>query len=174
MTNIFVGNKFVANNFSGKMLDRQKLNNLAWLFFKNKYMAHLEKAEAWCREALDKEKGLPDFYHTLAAILGGMGRWEESLKLAQQFLNKEGFIQKEIRTITEYFISAAAEGYAADAIPILEQHADIPSLEPIVAGLKTLTGQKFLTAQEIREIGYDIAERIKKRMNKNVENKRAR
>jgi hypothetical protein len=45
-----------------------------------------------------------------------VGRWGESLKIAQQFLNNRAFIQEEISNITEYFINAAASGYIDESI----------------------------------------------------------
>ena len=143
----------------------QNLNLLAWLFFKNGYNTHFEQAGAWSKEAVDKDKEKPEYQHTLAAILGGLGKWDESLKIAQQFLNNKDCIKRELKEITDYFITVAAAGNADKAIRILEQHTDIPALEPIIVGLKIFIGEEFLTAQEISEIGQDVAMRIKERMN---------
>ena len=139
----------------------ESLNNLARFFFAKDYDAHFDKAEEWCREAVAKEKDNPHYQLTLAVVLGGMGKWDESLNIARQFTGDKEFVQNEIRDIIEYYISAAGEGHAADALAVLEQHSDIPSLEPLIAGLKLYLGQKVLTAQEILEIGQDIAKRIR-------------
>jgi hypothetical protein len=40
-----------------------------------------------------------------------------------------------------------------------------PALEPIIVGLKIFIGEKFLEAQEISEIGQDVASRTKERIN---------
>ena len=40
-----------------------------------------------------------------------------------------------------------------------------PALESIVVGLKIFIGEDFLAAQEISEIGQDVASRIKERIN---------
>jgi hypothetical protein len=42
---------------------------------------------------------------------------------------------------------------------------DSPALEPIIVGLKIFIGEEFLAAQEISEIGQDVASRIKERIN---------
>ncbi|MFH1487769.1 MAG: tetratricopeptide repeat protein [Pseudomonadota bacterium] len=141
------------------------LDFLARFFFETGQKDLFEKAEAWSREAIEKDKENPAYSHTLTCILGGRDKWEESLKVARQFLGNKAFIHEKIKDITDYFINAAATGHAADALHLLEPLKDIPSLEPIIAGLKIFVGEEFLTAQEIREIGQDVAERIRERMN---------
>ncbi len=120
-------------------------------------------------EAIAKDENNPFYRHTYAVILGGMGRWKESLVIARHFIENGGFVKKEIKEVTEYFINAAAGGYADEAITALEEYQDNPSLEPIIAGLKIFIGQEVLTAQEIMEIGHDVAQRIKDRMSRNKE-----
>ncbi|MBU1956771.1 hypothetical protein KKF09_03890, partial [Patescibacteria group bacterium] len=125
---------------------------------------HFEQAEAWSKEAVSKDQEKPEYQHTLAAILGGLGKWDESLKIARQFLNDKDFIKRGLGEITDYFINAAAAGYADKAIKIIEQHPDIQVLEPVVVGLKIFLGEEILTAQEIKEIGEDVAKRIREQM----------
>ena len=142
----------------------QSLNTLAWLFFENGYNTLFEQAEAWSKEAVSNDKETREYQHTLAAILGGLGKWDESLKIARQFLNDKDFIKRGLGEITDYFINAAAAGYADKAIKIIEQHPDIQVLEPVVVGLKIFLGEEILTAQEIKEIGEDVAKRIREQM----------
>jgi len=143
----------------------QSLNSLAWLFFENGYDTHFEQAEAWSKEAVSKDHEKSEYQHTLAAILGGLGKGEESFEIARNFLNDNDFVKRELKEITDYFIDAAAAGHADKAIRILEQHPDLQILEPVVVGLKIFIGEEFRTAQEIKEIGQDVAERIRERMN---------
>lgn len=142
----------------------QSLNSLAWLFFENGYNTHFEQAEAWSKEAVSIDRERPEYQHTLAAILGALGKWEESLTIVKQFLNNKDFIRRELGEITDYFINAATAGYAGRVIMILEQHPDIQVLEPIVVGLKIFLGEEILTAQEIKEIGEDVAKRIREQI----------
>ncbi|MFH2218717.1 MAG: tetratricopeptide repeat protein [Pseudomonadota bacterium] len=142
----------------------QSLNTLAWLFFENGYDTHFEHAEAWSKEAVGKDQEKPEYQHTLAAMLGGLGKWDESLKIARQFLNDKDFLKKGLGEITDYFINAAGAGYAGKAIKILEQSPDIQALEPVVVGLKIFLGEEILTAREIKEIGEDVAKRIRERI----------
>ena len=143
----------------------QNLNILAWLFFENGYNKYFEQAEAWSKEAVKKDSDVPEYQHTHAALMGGLGKWEESLKIARNFLNDKDFVKSELKEITNYFITAASAGHADKAIRILEQHPEIQVLEPVVVGMKIFIGEEFRTAQEIKEIGQDVAERIRERMN---------
>ena len=105
-----------------------------------------------------------EYKHTLSAILGGLEKWDESLKIAPKFLNDKNLVKREIKEITDYFISAAAAGHADTVIRHLEQHPDIEVLEPVVVGLKIFINEEFRTAQEIKEIGQDVANRIRERL----------
>ena len=143
----------------------QNLNLLARLLFENRYKKYFDKAEAWSKEAVEKDKEELAYKHTLAAILGGRGKWNESLKIARKFLKDKDFVKRRIKEVTDYLIFAAAAGHADTVIRLLEQHPDIEVLEPIIVGLKIFIGEEFRTAQEIKEIGQDVADRIRERMN---------
>ena len=142
----------------------KSLNNLAWLFLKCGWRSYLEHAEAWSREAVRKEPGKPECQHTLATILGALGKWPEALEIAPLFLGSEGFIEKRIGDVTDFFINAAASDYAEESHRVLEQHLNKPLLEPLITGLKIFLGEKVRTAQEIMEVGEDVAKRIHERM----------
>ena len=142
----------------------KSLNSLAWLFLKCGWSTYLEHAEAWSREAVRKEPGKPECQHTFASILGTLGKWEEALEIAPLFLGSEGFLEKRIGEVSDFFINGAASGFAEESLGILEQHLDKPTLEPLITGLKIFLGEKVLTAQEIREVGEDVAKRIHERI----------
>lgn len=111
-----------------------------------------------------KEPGKPECQHTLATILGALGKWPEALEIAPLFLGSEGFIEKRIGDVTNFFINAAASDYAEESHRVLEQHLNKPLLEPLITGLKIFLGEKVRTAQEIMEVGEDVAKRIHERM----------
>ncbi len=144
----------------------QALNSLAWCIYENKYNNLLNKAEEWSREAVQKNELSSHIKHSLASILGRQEKWDESLKLAQQFLKDDDIIKKGTKEITDYFITAAASGNAKKALEILKQYKDNPTLEPITIGLKIFIGEEFITAQEIKEIGEDVAKRIHEQIDK--------
>lgn len=121
-------------------------------------------AEAWSRETVRKDPGKPEYQYTLASILGALDKWPEALEIAPLFLGSEEFLEKRIGEVTNFFINAAASDYAEESLNILEQHLDKPVLEPLIAGLKIFLGKKARMAQEIMEVGEDVAKRIHERM----------
>ena len=121
----------------------------------------MDIAEGLIREAIKNESCNLMYHYTLATILGSMGKWTDSLSASHKFLRDEAFVHSEIAEISNYFVNVAANGYAADAIQVLEQYKNIPVLEPILAGLRIYLGENILIAQEIKEIGHDVAELIK-------------
>lgn len=144
-----------------------RLNTLAKAFLNHDWNAHLEKAEEWIREAVQREPDGTEFRLTLASVLGAAGRWDEALKIAPLFLGDEQLLNREIRRVAAFFINSAASGYAEKALHTLKQHADKPSLEPLIVGIRIFLGEKIRTAQEIKEVGEDVAKRIRERMARN-------
>ena len=142
----------------------ESLNNLAWFFFKCGWHTYLEHAESWSREAVKEEAEEPEYQYTLASILGALDKWSEALEIAPLFLGSEEFLEKRIGEVTDFFINAAASDYAEESLRILERHLDKPALEPLIVGLKIFLGEKVRTAQEIMEVGEDVAKRIRERM----------
>ncbi|NVM21864.1 MAG: tetratricopeptide repeat protein [Desulfobacterales bacterium] len=148
--------------FSGR--SAESLNNLAGLFLKYGWHDYLEYAESWSREAVREGPDEPEYQYTLASILGALGKWTEALEIAPLFLGSEGFLEEKIGKVADFFITAAASDYAEESLRVLEQRLDKPVLEPLISGLKIFLGEKVRTAQEIMEVGEDVAKRIHKRM----------
>ena len=142
----------------------KSLNNLAGFFFECGWHAYLKHAEVWSREAVEKAPDEPENQHTLASILGALDKWAEALEISPLFLVSEGFLEKRIGQVIDFFINAAASDYAEKSLRVLEQHLDKPALEPLITGLKIFLGEKVRTAQEIMEVGEDVAKRIHERM----------
>jgi tetratricopeptide (TPR) repeat protein len=144
----------------------ENLNNMAWSFFQYAPKDHLNEAETWSREAVQQTPDNPDFQHTLASILGRLGNWDEALEISARFLESKEFLEIGSSAITEFFITAAAAGYGEASLSVLEQHSNRPALEPLIVGIKIFLGKKVRTAQEIMEIGKDVAKRIEERKGK--------
>ncbi|MCK4467011.1 MAG: tetratricopeptide repeat protein, partial [Desulfobacterales bacterium] len=142
----------------------KSLNNLASSFFTCGWHDYFEHAEVWSREAVEKEPDEPEYQYTLASILGAVDKWAEALEISPLFLVNEGFLEKRIGQVIDFFINAAASGYVEESLRVLEQHLDKPALEPLITGLKIFLGEKVRTAQEIMEIGEDVAKRIHERV----------
>ncbi len=142
----------------------KSLNNLASSFFTCGWHDYFEHAEVWSREAVEKEPDEPEYQYTLASILGAVDKWAEALEISPLFLVNEGFLEKRIGQVIDFFINAAASGYVEESLRVLEQHLDKPALEPLITGLKIFLGEKVRTAQEIMEVGEDVAKRIHERV----------
>ena len=63
----------------------------------------------------------------------------------------------------------AGRGYGAEALEVLRGSAGAALLEPLVVGLQMDVGEEVLVAQEIMEIGRDVALRIGERRKELVE-----
>ncbi|MBN1830481.1 MAG: tetratricopeptide repeat protein, partial [Deltaproteobacteria bacterium] len=147
----------------------ENLNTMALCFFQYAPKDHLNEAESWSREAVQKVPDNPDYQHTLASILGRLGNWDEALKTSLGFFESEEFLERGSNDITEFFISASVAGFGEDSLRILEQYSNKPTLEPLITGIKIYLGKKVRTAQEIMEIGKDVAKRIERRLGESEE-----
>jgi tetratricopeptide (TPR) repeat protein len=142
----------------------EMLNAIAQAFYQNEWNDYLDKAEEWGLEAIEKDPDNPAYRLTLASILGEMKRWEEALEISPLFLKTKEFISENINSVTSFFINAAASGYSAESLEILEQSDIQKIMEPLIAGLKIFLGKKVRAPQEVMEIGKDVSKRIKERM----------
>ena len=66
-----------------------------------------------------------------------------------------------IRGVTDLLISAAAAGYAKQALKLIAESEAGPRLEPLEVGLRLFLGEEPRVAQEILEVGKDVAARIR-------------
>ncbi len=72
-------------------------------------------------------------------------------------------LAEKIQLLTELTIQMAAVGAAEEALQILERYEGVDSFEPLATGLQIYLGQSPQKAQEILEIGKDVAQHIRKR-----------
>ena len=145
----------------------ESLDIVAKVFYKKGDSEWLSHAETFAREA---SKNKPDnwlFAHTLVSILGAGGEWIEALEIAQPFLSNRKAIGDILSETIEFFIAAAAAGYAAKVLDILRGTAAAEVLEPLVVGLRLLSGEKVQVAKEILEVGKDVEKRIRSRTSMN-------
>lgn len=139
------------------------LNTMACLILKNKWHPYYPQATSWIREAIEKAPQEWRYQLIFASILGSMGKWTEALDAASQFLNHAEAIEEAVGDLIEIFIAAAAAGYAEEALGVLTKIPDASALEPLVVGLEIFLGNQPSTAQEILEVGHDVAKRIEDR-----------
>ena len=141
------------------------LNSLARLFVENGWHSHMAHAEGWSNEAVLMEPDNPSYNFTLAAVLGELRKWEKSLSLFDKFLGDKEFCDDAISKISNLIINAAVSGYTEQSLNVLQKYQSSPGLEPLIVGLQLFIGEKVRTAQEILEVGKDVAERITQRIN---------
>ncbi len=137
------------------------LNELALCFSGCKNTAILEQAETWIKAACNYKKDHPDYLFTWSLILGNLGKWDKSIQLSYQCMLNDKFVRQEIKSITDYYCEAAAQGFAQTIINSLDVEKTNHILEPLKTGLKLFLGRDCRTAREIKEIGKDICEKIK-------------
>ncbi len=95
--------------------------------------------------------------------LGAIGQWKDAIDLASRFLAHTDHPKSLVGQLTVFFINAAASGYAKEVLASFEKNPGASILEPLVAGLQIFLGEKPVIAQEILEVGRDVAKRIEMR-----------
>lgn len=120
------------------------------------------QAELWAREAVEKDRAWKHV-HTLVSILGAQGKWEQALEEAGPLLSAPATDTEAGPPATQFIIDAAAAGHSRQALQALMASVGAAALEPLSVGLRVFLGEKPLVAQEILEIGQDVAQRIRER-----------
>jgi len=146
--------------------DATRLNSVARVFYKWGPKQFLPVAENWARNAVLLNEDSWDHIHTLALILGRENKWEEALTLAPKFLDAAATNEEAIKPATEFVIMAASSGFANEALFIVEASPGLKALEPLAVGLRIYLEKSDFIAQEIFEVGQDIAKRIRKNANR--------
>jgi tetratricopeptide (TPR) repeat protein len=141
--------------------DAKKLNNIAWLFYEAAPEKYLPTIENWARDAVVKGKNNWVPVHTLISILARESKWEEALILAPKVLDATAKSEKAIRPATDFIILAASSGFAKEALSMVIESKGSKALEPLAVGLRIFLGDSEFTAQEIFEVGQDVARRIR-------------
>jgi tetratricopeptide (TPR) repeat protein len=141
--------------------DAKKLNNIAWLFYEAAPEKYLPTIENWARDAVVKGKNNWVPVHTLISILARESKWEEALILAPKVLDATAKNEKAIKPATDFIILAASSGFAKEALSMVIESKGSKALEPLAVGLRIFLGDSEFTAQEIFEVGQDVAKRIR-------------
>jgi tetratricopeptide (TPR) repeat protein len=121
------------------------------------------QAVRWMQEAVAKAPEEWPHYFTLAYLQGRMGNWSKSLHNVSLYLTHTEIRPDFIGQVTKFFIEAAAAGYPEEALKVLQNTPWASHLEPLVAGLQICLGEEPTIAQEILEVGRDVAKRIEER-----------
>ena len=122
------------------------------------------QAEIWAHEAVEKTPEDSKFspLHTLLTILGAQGKWQEAFEFMPALITTVATEEFAIQDVTDILIAAAAAGHAKQVLQIITEESEAAAtLEPLATGIRLFLGETPLVAQEIREVGQDVAQRIR-------------
>lgn len=111
-------------------------------------------------KSLEKEPDSIYYQHTYASILGALGKWEEALSMASEFLKNPDAAKEFPQDIISFFINAAAAGFAKEGLKILKDSACAPYMEPLIVALQMHTGEEYNAPQEVVEVAKDVVKEI--------------
>jgi hypothetical protein len=132
-------------------------------FHEPQELVGIEPAAGWAARATELAPQDPECHHTLAVLLGAQGKWREALAQAPPFLSVPEESASNLEHIISFFVDAAATGYTGEGLKLLKESPSAVVVEPLIVGLQLFLGEKVNVAQEILEVGKDVAKRIQER-----------
>ena len=139
------------------------MNSFAWSIYEANKGFMLEYALLWAKKAvsLDAHNGI--YQYTLASIQCSLGDLDSALKSTTQYVLDAQCVKKTVDDAVSLFVELAARGVADQALRLLSESPSAEELEPLVVGMRLFLGEKIRVAEEIKEIGLDVAKRIRQR-----------
>jgi hypothetical protein len=101
----------------------------------------------------------------LCALLLQQERWSELWETLPTLLNLSFDEPESKELFLDLCLDIAAAGQAATLLQLVSKSDAAPQLEPLIVGLRIFLGESPLVAQEILEIGQDVAQRIREKQN---------
>jgi tetratricopeptide (TPR) repeat protein len=132
-------------------------------------LERFEEAEAAFQKAIELDPSYDWAWAQLGRLmdhLEAIGQWKDAIDTASRFLTHANRPERFVGQLTDFFINVAASGYAEEVLASLGKNSGASILEPLVAGLQIFLGQEPVIAQEILEVGRDVAKRIELRKQK--------
>jgi len=102
------------------------------------------------------------FYSGRALAQGALGKSEEALRETRLILEAVATDASAAGGAIPALTEVAAAGYAREVLEQLVESPAAAALELLVVGLRIYLGESPLVAQEILEVGKDVAERIRR------------
>ncbi len=136
------------------------LRSLSRLYCKQ---GHPKRAEALLRNSIQKGNKNPQVACDLIDALVKQDKWQEvfqELRTLLTTVTPEGDL---IGSLTDIFIDIAGAGYGKEAIEILKTGEVKETLKSLIVGIQIYLGEQPIAAQEVLEIGKDVAQRIRER-----------
>lgn len=133
-----------------------------------------DEAEVACRKAVEINPESSWACGQLASIWTTLRRWRDVIEIIPPFLDDAADYDEVVDVSTRIFTDLAAAGFAEEALQKLLNSKGAEALEPLAVGLQIFLGHDPKKAQEILEIGKDVAERIRHRQAQLAERKPSR
>ncbi len=129
-------------------------------------------AQATSDEVGDEVREAPAVYdapeaseprYTLAYIHGLEGRWDEAFDQMEPLIDDAAYVEIHLSDMIALIIDAAADGQAQRALRELSGKAAERAMEPLIAALKELAGERYRAPQEVEEVKKDVLVKIETR-----------
>lgn len=142
----------------------EMLNSIAWNFCVGTSDPDaLFQATVWAQQAVELSPDDLAIRHTYAALLGRVGRWQDSFSEARLFLADTDAASKFLDDVIDYFIEAAAAQQTRAALDLLVSSPTAALTEPLIVALRLELGENPRAPQEIAEVARDVVEKIHQR-----------
>jgi tetratricopeptide (TPR) repeat protein len=146
------------------LLDELLSKALVYKGFRLISLMHPEEAEQSWRKSLEIVPTNWLANYLLAALLLDQKKWTELWDRMPIFLTAlEEKEEEATKIVINFLIQIAANGHAAKVLQIVSEAKVAADLEPLMVGLKIVLGEQPLVAQEILEVGQDVAQRIREK-----------
>ncbi len=132
-------------------------------FYQEKELERYAEAECAYRKAVEISPDYGWVSGQLADLLTTQRRWEDVIEIIAPVLDDAADYRQAVDASTRILCDLAAAGFAEEALRKLLDSRGAGNLEPLAVGLQIFLGQDPKSAQEVLEIGRDVAERIRQR-----------
>jgi hypothetical protein len=124
---------------------------------------HPEKAETLLRDSIQRGNKSPQIACELLIALMQQDKWQTVLSELRTLLTTVTPEGDLIGSLTDIFIDVAGAGYGKEAVEILKTGEVKETLKSLIVGIQIYLGEQPIAAQEVLEIGKDVAQRIRDR-----------
>lgn len=121
----------------------------------------LPYAIKWVRAAIEESAGDWKLALTLASLLAKTDDWETAIGAMPIAITASANSESALKHSTDFLICAAANGYASEVLAVLERYGKAPVFEPLTVGVRLYLGEHPVVAQEVADVGEDVAKRIR-------------
>ncbi len=133
----------------------------AWAVHDNGRQELLSRAIEWVHTAITEVPDNWKLSHILATLLAKTGDWKSAVAAMPAAITACANSEKALKHVTNFLISASANGHASEVLTILEEYGNTSALEPLAVGVRLYLGKHPIVAQEILDIGEDVAKKIR-------------